>query len=251
MSLLSVKGLYKTYGKLEILKNVHLDVQPEERHVVIGPNGAGKTTLFNCITGMVPIDGGSVVMDGRDLTHLPPHLRAKQGLARTFQKNNLFMELSVERNVALAVLAHKPYRHQPLKPLNWYEEVFQETHQLLKEWDLYDRKDRLVNELSYGEQRLLEILLALASKPKLLLLDEPTSGMSPAETQQTIHLIQKLPRSTALLVVEHDMDVVFAIADRITVLHHGEVFASGTPEEVKGNAQVAEIYFGGGARNHA
>lgn len=251
MSLLSVKGLYKSYGKLEILKNVHLDVQPEERHVVIGPNGAGKTTLFNCVTGVVPIDAGSVEMDGHDLTHLPPHLRAKHGLSRTFQKNNLFMELSVEKNVALAVLANKPYRHHPLKPLSRYTDVFDETHHLLKEWDLYDRKDRLVDELSYGEQRLLEILLALASKPKLLLLDEPTSGMSPAETQQTIRLIQKLPRSTALLVVEHDMDVVFAIADRITVLHHGEVFASGTPEEVKGNAQVAEIYFGGGARNHA
>lgn len=250
MSLLSIKGLYKSYGKLEILKNVHIDVQPAERHVVIGPNGAGKTTLFNCVTGVVPINAGSIEMDGHDLTHLPPNLRAKQGLSRTFQKNNLFMDLSVEKNVVLAVLAHKPYRHNPFKPLSSYADVFQETHQLLKEWELYDRKDRLVYELSYGEQRLLEILLALASKPKLLLLDEPTSGMSPTETQQTIHLIQKLPRSTALLVVEHDMDVVFAIADRITVLHHGEVFASGTPEEIKGNAQVAEIYLGG-ARKHA
>jgi branched-chain amino acid transport system ATP-binding protein len=251
MSLLTVKGLSKSFGKLEILKNVNLDIQPEERHVIIGPNGAGKTTLFNCITGVLPINSGSVMMEGKDLTQLPPYLRAQQGMSRTFQKNNLFLELSVEKNVALAVLAGKPYRRNMFRPLESYTDVFDEAHQLLQEWDLFDRKDRLVHELSYGEQRLLEILLALALKPRLLLLDEPTSGMSPAETQQTIKLIQKLPRSIALLVVEHDMDVVFAIADRITVLHHGEVFASGSPEEVRGNPQVAEIYFGGGALKDA
>ena len=251
MSLLTVKGVSKSFGKLEILKQVDLDVQPEERHVIIGPNGAGKTTLFNCITGVLPIDAGQVVMDGHDLTSLPPYQRAKHGLSRTFQKNNLFLELTVEKNVALAVLSRKGYRHNMFRPLESYSDVFEEAHQLLDEWGLLDRKDLLVNQLSYGEQRLLEILLALALKPRLLLLDEPTSGMSPAETQQTIQFIQRLPRSVALLVVEHDMDVVFAIADRITVLHHGQVFASGTPEEVKGNAQVTEIYFGGGALKDA
>lgn len=251
MSLLTVRNLSKSFNELHVLKNVSLDVQPQERHVIIGPNGAGKTTLFNCITGVLSINAGTVFLDGRQVNQLPVHSRIPLGMARTFQKNNLFGKLTVEENVQLAIAARKPYRFQFLKALTRYSDLMQETEALLREWNLYERRHRVVNELSYGEQRLLEILLALASKPRILLLDEPTSGMSPAETVQTTRLIQQLPRDVALLVIEHDMEVVFSIADRITVLHHGEVFMSGTPEQIREHVGVKEIYFGGGAVAHA
>ncbi len=151
----------------------------------------------------------------------------------------------------LAITACQPYRFNFYKPFYKNTQLLEETEELLKEWELWERRTRIVNELSYGEQRLLEVLLALASKPKVLLLDEPTSGMSPAETIQTTKLIQRMPRSITLLVIEHDMEVVFSIADRITVLHHGEVFLSGAPEQIKGDENVKAIYFGGGTLQHA
>ena len=251
MSPLAVKNLNKSFKALQVLKDVSLEVHDEERHVVIGPNGAGKTTLFNCIMGTIPISSGEVVFGGVNVSSLPTHARVPLGMSRTFQKNNLFESLTVEENVHLAIEARKPYRFGLFKPLSWRTDLMEESEELLRRWDLWGRRERKVRELSYGEQRLLEVLLALASKPRMLLLDEPTSGMSPAETAQTIRLIQELPRSLTLLVVEHDMEVVFAIADRITVLHHGEVFLSGPPEEVRGDERVREIYFGGGARRDA
>ncbi len=251
MSPLKVNNLNKSFKALQVLKDVSLEVQDQERHVVIGPNGAGKTTLFNCIMGTIPISSGEVLLDDKNVGALPTHARVPLGMSRTFQKNNLFVNLTVEENVRLAVEARKPYRFGLFKPLSWHDDLIEESEELLRRWDLWERRERRVKELSYGEQRLLEILLALSSKPRMLLLDEPTSGMSPAETSQTIRLIQGLPRSLTLLVVEHDMEVVFAIADRITVLHHGEVFLSGTPEEVRGDERVRDIYFGGGAKPHA
>ena len=251
MSPLKVDRLNKSFKALHVLRDVSLEVQDQERHVIIGPNGAGKTTLFNCIMGTIPINSGEVLLDGKNVSALPTHARVPLGMSRTFQKNNLFANLTVEENVRLAVEARKPYRFGLFKPLTWHGDLIQETEELLRRWDLWDRRDRRVKELSYGEQRLLEVLLALASKPRMLFLDEPTSGMPPAETTQTIRLIQDMPRTLTLLVIEHDMEVVFSIADRITVLHHGEVFLSGTPEEVRGDERVREIYFGGGARPHA
>ncbi len=250
MSLLKVTELHKSYGSLKILNNVNLKVNRDERHVIIGPNGAGKTTLFNCITGTVPINQGIIEIKGINVSHIPSFKKIEHGMSRTFQKNNLFLNFTVEENLQLAVMSRKNYRFRIFKPLFSYKDIKEETDQLLNEWNLYDRKNVLVDELSYGEQRLLEILLALALKPQLLLLDEPTSGMSPAETMQTIRLIQNLPRTVSLLVVEHDMEVVFSIADRITVLHHGEVILTGTPDEVKGDQTVTEIYFGGGAKKN-
>lgn len=247
MSPLKVANLNKSFKALHVLRDVSLEVEDEERHVVIGPNGAGKTTLFNCIMGTLPPSSGEVRFDGEDVGKLPAHSRAPLGMARTFQKNNLFGKLTVEENVHLAVEARKPYRFGLFKPLSWHVDLMEESEDLLRRWSLWERRDRKVDELSYGEQRLLEILLALASKPRILFLDEPTSGMSPAETTRTVELIQGLPRSLTLLVIEHDMEVVFAIADQITVLHHGEVFLSGAPDEVRGDERVKEIYFGGGA----
>lgn len=250
MSLLKVEGISKAFKGLQVLRNVSLDLQPGERHVIIGPNGAGKTTLFNCINGVFPVNEGRVEIRGKDVTNLPPNTRVPLGMARTFQKNNLFGALTVEENVHLSLTARKPYRYKWFKPLNSYTDMLSEAQRLLEQWDLWDRRKHVVDELSYGEQRLLEILLALASEPDILMLDEPTSGMSPAETIQTTRLIQSLPRSISLLVIEHDMEVVFSIADRITVLHHGEVFMSGSPDVIKGDEKVKEIYFGGGAIAH-
>ncbi|GAB7054604.1 MULTISPECIES: ABC transporter ATP-binding protein [unclassified Paenibacillus] len=251
MSLLKVERLYKSFKGLQVLKDVSLEVQAGERHVLIGPNGAGKTTLFNCITGTLPIDEGSVEVNGRQISGLPAFTAVRVGMSRTFQKNNLFGSLTVEENLHLAIIACKPYRFNFFKPYYQYNELLTEAEELLKQWNLWERRGHIVNELSYGEQRLLEVLLALACKPQILLLDEPTSGMSPAETVQTTKLIQSMPRSITLLVIEHDMEVVFSIADRITVLHHGEVFLSGAPEEIRGDERVRDIYFGGGKLQHA
>lgn len=248
MTLLRVENISKSFNTLQVLQNITLEVQPGERHVIIGPNGAGKTTLFNCITSQLALNSGEVFLEDVEISKLTPNKLVHLGMGRTFQKNNLFGNLTVKENLHLALTALKPYRYKLFKPLFSYSDLKKETEEIIEQWKITDRQDVIVNNLSYGEQRLLEVLLALASKPKILLLDEPTSGMSPAETVQTSEMIQKLPRSVALLVIEHDMDVVFSIADRITVIHHGEVILSGTPEEVRNNDTVKQIYFGGGAR---
>ncbi|MEX2462591.1 MAG: ABC transporter ATP-binding protein [Paenibacillaceae bacterium] len=251
MNLLKVGRLCKSFKELKVLTNVNLEVEAEERHVIIGPNGAGKTTLFHCIAGVLPIDDGLLTINGKNVNGLPSNTRISAGMARTFQKNNLLNSLTVEENLHLAIVACKSYRNRFFKSLTKYNDLLEETQELLSEWKLWDRRKRIVKELSYGEQRLLEIVLAIASKPRILLLDEPTSGMSPAETVQTTKLIQNLPRSISLLVIEHDMEVVFSIADRITVLHHGEVLLSGSPKEIRGDGRVKDIYFGGGALAYA
>ncbi len=251
MSLLKVEKISKSFGTLKVLQNVSLEVQPGERHVIIGPNGAGKTTLFNCMTNHLAINAGAVYLEGKKISTIPPHKLVRLGMSRTFQKNNLFGTLTVEENLHLALASTKPYRYQLMKPLSNYSDIKKETNEILEQWKIDSRRHIKVDNLSYGEQRLLEVLLAMASKPKLLLLDEPTSGMSPAETAQTSEIIQNLPRTMAVVVIEHDMEVVFSIADRITVLHHGEVILSGAPEEIRNNEIVKEIYFGGGAKAHA
>ena len=251
MSLLAVNQISKSFKTLQVLTRVSLHVEPGERHVIIGPNGAGKTTLFNCITGTIPINEGNVYLENQKISHLPPHKLVHLGMSRTFQKNNLFGNLTVEENIYLALAAIKQYKYRVFKPLSSRPDLLKETDALLKDWEISTRRKEKVKNLSYGEQRLLEVLLALASKPKLLLLDEPTSGMSPAETKQTAEMIKQFPRDISILVIEHDMDVVFSIADRLTVLHHGEVILSGSPEEVRNSEQVKLIYFGGGAKEHA
>lgn len=251
MTLLKVENLSKSFKSLQVLKDISLELNHNERHVIIGPNGAGKTTLFHCISGVIPITEGKVLIEGQDVSHMPSYTRVASGMGRTFQKNNLFGKLTIEQNLHLAIAANKPFRNRMFKSLINYNGLVEETEQLLIQWNLWDRRNVVVDFLSYGEQRLLEIMLALASKPKILLLDEPTSGMSPAETTKTTKLIQSLPRSISLLVIEHDMEVVFSIADRITVLHHGQVFLSGSPVEIRGDERVKEIYFGGGALEYA
>ncbi|WP_428912570.1 ABC transporter ATP-binding protein [Niallia sp. Krafla_26] len=248
---MKVEKLNKSFKAIHVLRDASIELQPGERHVIIGPNGAGKTTFIHCLYGTLKFESGDVFLEGRSIKDIPSHERVRLRMARTFQKNNLFNELTVAENIKLALLSEKPYKMKLFKPLSSYKDIEQECIELLEQWDLRQRKDILVKNLSYGEQRILEIMLALCAKPKILLLDEPTSGMSPSETVRTTELIKQIPRDVTLLMIEHDMEVVFSTADKITVLHHGETIMSGTPEEISGNELLQEIYFGGGAKEHA
>jgi len=251
LSILRIKEICKSFKSLQVINRVSLEVEAGERHVIIGPNGAGKTTLFNCITGFLPIDEGAVYLEDKEISRMPSHKLIHLGLARTFQKNNLFGGLTVEQNIRLALTSRKKFRYQLFRPMSGYADLKEETEALLDQWGYAERRSVKVENLSYGEQRMLEVILAMALNPKVLLLDEPTSGMSVVETAQITEMIKRLPRTVSLLVIEHDMDVVFSIADRITVIHHGEVILSGSPEQVRNDEQVRKIYFGGGARAHA
>lgn len=246
MTLLSLSNVSKNYGGLRVLNDVRLDVEPGERRAIIGPNGAGKTTLFHLVSGQVPPSGGSIVFDGEDVTRRPPHQMARRGLARTFQTNNLFLHLTVFENVRLAVQQKLGYGRQWYRPWWAFEGVNARTEQVLARAGLATRADALATNLSYGEQRQLEIAIALAGEPKLLLLDEPTAGMSFAETAHTVATVASLPRDLTLLIIEHDMDTIFALADRITVLDHGTVIAEGSPDDVRKNASVRAVYLGEG-----
>ena len=239
-----VEALVKDFGGLRALDGVTLRVDPGERRAIIGPNGAGKTTLFNIITGLLPPTAGRILLEGRDITGLPPHRRAQLGLGRTFQITNLFPKLSVRDNVLLAVQAADPARFTLHRPVEAYPHLFREAEALMERWGLRDRAATPVRFLSHGEQRQVELLLALAVRPKVLLLDEPAAGLSPAETAALAEIIRGLPRETTILLIEHDMDVAFALADRVTVLHYGEVVAEGPADAVRRNPQVGAIYLG-------
>ncbi len=242
---LRVEELRKNFGGLAALAGVSLEVAPGERRAIIGPNGAGKTTLFNLISGELAPTQGRVFLKGREVTRLPEHQRANLGLARTFQRNNLFLKLTTFENVQLAVQAHRRTAGNLVRPAGSFQEASAECQSLLARLGLSEVAGLPAGSLSYGQQRVLEVALALASEPDVLLLDEPTAGMSPAETAEMVALLKSLPESLTLLIVEHDMDVVFALADRITVLHYGQVISEGTPVEVRADPQVQEIYLGG------
>ncbi|ASV66486.1 ABC transporter ATP-binding protein [Cytobacillus sp. FSL W7-1323] len=250
MTLLKIEDLNKSFKALHILKGVNIEVNKGERHVIIGPNGAGKTTLFNCIYGTLPLSSGKVYLAGKRIDHIPSFKRTEKGMGRTFQKNNLFEELTVEENVRLAIMGKKKYRLNMFKPMQNYNDLAEECHRLLEEWEMTERRTVLVKELSYGEQRLLEIILSLSTNPEIILLDEPTSGMSPTETSRFVKLIKKIPDHITLVIIEHDMEVVFSLANKITVLHHGTAMMTASPEEIRGNQMIQEIYFGGGALSH-
>jgi branched-chain amino acid transport system ATP-binding protein len=221
-----------------------LIIEPGERHVIIGPNGAGKTSLINQIGGQLEPSGGRIFVKETDITGWSPNRVSRLGVARTFQRNNLFQNLSVIENLRLAVQARRGNPLDPFTPVERLDDLTGRAGELMRRVHLADDGARLARNLSYGEQRQLEIGIALAGEPELLLLDEPTSGMSPAETARMIELIASLPRTLAILMIEHDMKVVFSVADRITVLYYGEVLASGTPADIQANARVREVYLG-------
>jgi branched-chain amino acid transport system ATP-binding protein len=244
MSALRIEHLNRSFGSLVVTDDVNLDIAPGERHVIIGPNGAGKTSLVNQIGGQLAPSSGHILVDGTDVTGRSPDQISRMGVARTFQRNNLFQNLSVVENLRLALEVRFG------KPLNFFrpagrnEALMARAKELMAQVHLGSNGDRTVRNLSYGEQRQLEIGMALAGNPKILLLDEPTSGMSPAETARMIELVATLPRTLAILMIEHDMKVVFSVADRVTVLYYGKILASGTPDEIQANARVREVYLG-------
>jgi len=243
MSVLRIDHLSHSFGSLIVTNDVSMSIEDGERHVIIGPNGAGKTSLINQIGGQLRPSAGRILLGNTDITGWPPHRISRMGLARTFQRNNLFQNLSVIENLRLAVQARFGNPLNFITPVSRLRNLRNHVEQLMQRVHL-DQGLRFVRELSYGEQRQLEVGIALAAEPKLLLLDEPTSGMSPAETGQMINLIANLPRSLSILMIEHDMKVVFSISDRITVLNRGEVLATGTPIEIQTNNRVREVYLG-------
>ncbi|MBV8718698.1 MAG: ABC transporter ATP-binding protein [Chloroflexi bacterium] len=244
MALLSLERVCKNFAGVQALRDVSLSVQPGERRAIIGPNGAGKTTLFNIISGELPPTSGAVHLGEREVTNLPPERMFRLGLARTFQKNSLFLELTTFENVRLAVQAHQKQGHHWFRPWWSFDSVNGRTRLVLERAGLWSRQLEPAKNLSYGEQRQLEMAIALAGEPSLLLLDEPTAGMSVAETASSVATIGALPRDLTLLIIEHDMDTVFAVADRITVLDHGQVIADGAPDDVRHDSQVRAVYLG-------
>jgi branched-chain amino acid transport system ATP-binding protein len=243
---LRVEAVSMSFGNFRALKGIDLQVKSGERRAVIGPNGAGKSTLFNTIAGQYRPTKGRISIHGRDTTGFRPDKMWAQGLTRTFQRNQLFLGLTVWANVELACAAHRQ-NGLGLGP-TLVDPKDADVADLLARVHLSPLAGAEVKTLAYGEQRQLELALALAGRPKILLLDEPTAGMSPAETEAMLALMSALPRDITLLIVEHDMDVVFSLADTITVLHLGETLAVGTPKEIRSNEQVREVYMGGQGR---
>lgn len=244
MSLLDIEHLHCAFGRLVVTDDVSLCIQEGERHVIIGPNGAGKTSLINQIGGQLRPDAGRILLNGRDITGRPPSRISRLGVARTFQRNNLFHNLTVVENLRLALAVRFG------NPLDCFGSAARDAallaraKELMRRIHLDGQGARMARTLSYGEQRQLEIGIALAGEPALLLLDEPTSGMSPAETARMIELIGALPRTLSMLMIEHDMNVVFSVADRITVLYYGKILASGAPADIQANARVRDVYLG-------
>jgi branched-chain amino acid transport system ATP-binding protein len=246
VSALDISRLTHAFGGLRALDDVSLETQPGERLVILGPNGAGKTTLFNAITGLLRPASGRIRLHGEDVMGLAPHARAQRGLGRTFQITTLFPGLTVLDSVLLAVQGRDRARFALLRPQAAFPHLHERALALLAEWDLGDRRDMPTRLLSYGEQRQVELILALAARPRVLLLDEPTAGLSPAETAAVAATIRRFPRDLTLLFIEHDMDVALDLADRVVVLHQGRVLAAGSPEEIRRDPRVAETYLGAG-----
>ena len=243
---LELRGLSKSFGGLQAVRDVTFKIMPGDRKAIIGPNGAGKTTLFNLITGIFPATSGQVLLFGRDVTNLPSHRRTALGMARTFQITSLFPKLTVLDNVLLAIQGLRPSKFVMWRFMSSYRDVYDKAHGLLERARFMDHKDTEVRYLSHGEQRQLEIVLGLASDPKILLLDEPAAGLSSGESAEMAEFLLGLDSNLALLLIEHDMDVVFDVADHISVLHFGEVLETGPTEQIRKSAKVQEIYLGTG-----
>jgi branched-chain amino acid transport system ATP-binding protein len=242
--MLEVAHLRKSFGSLLVTDDVSLSVAAGAREAVIGPNGAGKTTLFNLLSGELRPDAGTIRLDSREITRLSPDRRVMAGLARSFQRNNLFMDMTVAESLATAVALRSGQSRVFWRSFARATALHERAAALAESVGLADRLGTLVRHLSYGSQRQLEIALALAAEPRLLLLDEPTAGMSPEETKAMQRLIAGLPRDLTLLLIEHDMDVVFDMAERITVLDYGKVLVQGPPAEIRRSPIVRQIYLG-------
>ena len=242
--ILELRGLSKTFGGLRAVRGVSLQIMPGDRKAIIGPNGAGKTTLFNLISGILPASSGQVLMFGNDVTAWPSHRRTALGMARTFQVTSLFPKLTVLDNVLLAIKGRSASKFVMWRFLSSYRDVYDKAHELLERAAFLDRRDTEARRLSHGEQRQLEIVLGIASDPNILLLDEPAAGLSSGESAEMARFLQKLDPKMALLLIEHDMDIVFEVASHISVLHFGEILESGPAERIRSSAKVREVYLG-------
>jgi branched-chain amino acid transport system ATP-binding protein len=243
---LEVGDLAKVFGGLAAVDGVSLAVAAGERRVLIGPNGAGKTTLFHCVTGTLRPTRGRVRLFGRDVTHEPEHRRTALGMGRTFQITNVFAELTLAENLALAIVGTDRRKWVMHRPVAAFGDVRRQALEGLEAVGLGGRADWPVTRVSYGERRQLELALALNTRPKVLFLDEPCAGLAPSERQRISRMIAALPRDITLVMIEHDMDVALGLADRVTVLHQGRVILEGAPEEVRANPEVRDVYFGHG-----
>ena len=244
MALLDVEGLSVHFGGLAAVKDVTFGIAPGERLAMIGPNGAGKTTLFNLLTGQLKPSAGKVVFKGRDITNASVHARTHLGISRSFQITSLFPNETVEVNALIALQGNRPGRYRMFGVFSKDKELYAASQGLLESVDLWDKRGEIVSSLAYGEQRKLEMALSLASEPELLLLDEPSCGLTPTESADITTRIRELGSKITVLMIAHDMDLVFGVAERIILLHFGEISCEGTCDEIRANETVKEIYMG-------
>lgn len=245
-AILQVDSLCKSFGGVRATDNVSFDVRKSELHALIGPNGAGKTTLIAQLSGLLAPDSGRIVFNNRDVTNVPAHKMVKHGLARSFQITSVFAEMTTLDNVALAVQANDGHSFRFWRKASADTRLLDKAADFLRQVGLSHRNEIVAKQLSHGERRQLEIAMAMATEPEMLLLDEPTAGMGQKESDTVISLLHELKGQKSLLLVEHDMDVVFALADRISVLVYGRLIASGTPQEIRDTEQVRDAYLGEG-----
>ncbi|WP_239451452.1 ABC transporter ATP-binding protein [Elioraea rosea] len=241
---LELRGVTRMFGALSAISDVTMTIRPGERRAVLGSNGAGKTTLFNCITGDVPPTSGTIRLFGEDVTRFPAHERIRRGLRRTYQISLLFSGLSVADNVYLACRGVSRWRFSLLRPRSG-DPLLGRADELIEAVHLTRARDRLVSELSYGQQRQLEIALALAGAPRFILFDEPAAGLSPTERRDLVDILTNLPRHIGFIIIEHDMDVALRVAESVSMMHNGRVFKEGTPAEIENDAEVQALYLGG------
>ncbi len=241
---LELRGVTRMFGALTALADVTLSIRPGERHAVLGSNGAGKTTLFNCITGDFLPTSGTIRFFGEDITDFPAHERIRRGLRRTYQISLLFRGLSVLDNVYLACRGVSRGRFSMIRP-GRDDVLMQTASDLVDAVHLTDSRDRLVSELAYGQQRQLEIALALSGAPRFILFDEPAAGLSPTERAELIEILTSLPDHIGYIIIEHDMDVALRVVERVTMMHNGRVFKEGLPQEIEGDEEVQQLYLGG------
>jgi len=241
--ILETKDLNKYFGALRAINGIDFKLEKGELRAIIGPNGAGKSTFFNLLTGVIPPSGGDIFFQGQKITGLRPEEVSQKGVARSYQITNIFLNLSAYENVRIAAQSRQksfdPFRHYSM-----LKEVDRQARTILDELQISPDQEKMASALSHGEQRRLEIAIGLATQPSLLLLDEPTAGMSPTETDEIIALVKKISKGLTIVIVEHDMKVVMQLAQKISVLYYGEILAEGTPEEIRNNERVLEVYLG-------
>jgi len=247
MGILEIKDLSKNFGQVAALSHITLSIRPGEITSLIGPNGAGKTTFYNVITGKFPPTAGTILFKGEEITGLPAFKVWKRGISRSFQITNIFKRLTVLENIRSALIIHQGRSLNFFKPIDFFDDLYVKSLQILKLIGLEDKKDMPCQAISHGDMRIVEVGIALASEPKVVFLDEPTAGMNPEETRRMVFLIRNLfeTTGTTFFLTEHDMNVVFSISHRIVVLNFGKILADGTPEEIRRNEEVRKAYLGG------